>query len=312
MTLTKAGVVGAGTAGRGIARSLAHAGVDVVLCEKGPDRLERGVQAMREGMNRDIGRWAITESERDAVLARIHGSVSLEPLGDVRVVFEAIQEDREDKAALLDRLDRVCGEDTVLLTNTSTIPVSELAEALPARRRGRFAGLHFLHPVTRVPAVEPVRGRYTEERTVDIAREVGALLGKEVIEVSEYPGYVTTRLTLALINEAVNAFQEGVATRDGIDRSMKLRLGGSHGPLALADEMGLDSVFRALESLWSELGLEQFRPSPLLRMMVSRGWLGEKSGHGFYRYDERGERHDEEAPDLGRPEIEELLQHRSR
>lgn len=312
MTLTKAGVVGAGTAGRGIARCLAHAGVDVVLCEKGPERLERGVQAMREGMNRDIGRWAITESERDAVLARIHGSVSLEPLGDVRVVFEAIQEDREDKAALLDRLDRVCAEDTVLLTNTSTIPVSELAEALPARRRGRFAGFHFLHPVTRVPAVELVRSRYTEERTVEVAREVGTLLGKEVIEVSEYPGYVTTRLTLALINEAVNAFQQGVATRDGIDRSMKLRLGGSHGPLALADEMGLDSVFRALESLWSELGLEQFRPSPLLRMMVSRGWLGEKSGRGFYRYDERGDRLDEEAPDLGRPEIEELLQHRSR
>ncbi|MGD2068543.1 MAG: 3-hydroxyacyl-CoA dehydrogenase NAD-binding domain-containing protein [Gemmatimonadota bacterium] len=307
MNIQTAGVVGGGTAGRGIARALAQAGVDVVLCEAGPEMLEKSLAQLREGMNRDIARWAMTDTERDAVLARVKGSISLEELSEVPVVFEAIQEDRERKATLLDRLDRICREDTVFFTNTSTLSVTELGEKLPARRRPRFAGLHFLHPVPRVSAVELVQGRETSKETLGVAREVGALLEKEVVEVSEYPGYVTTRLTLALVNEAMNTLLEGVATRDGIDRSMKLRLGGSHGPLALADEMGLDSVHRALESLWSELGLPQFRPSPVLRMMVSRGWLGEKSGRGFYQYDESGQRVEDETLDLGRPELEELI-----
>lgn len=306
MRLEDVGVVGGGTAGRGITRALAHRGVDVVLVEKGPLLLDRALEALRESMDRDIGRWAITEGERDAVLARVKGSVTPEELAEVPVVFEAIPEDRALKSALFDRLDRICREDATFFTNTSTLSVTELADSLPPRRRARFAGLHFLHPVTRVAAVELVQGRETSRETVHVAREVATLLGKEVVEVSEYPGYVTTRLTLALINEAVNTLMEGVATRDGIDRSMKLRLGGSHGPLALADEMGLDSVHRALESLWVELGLPQFRPSPLLRMLVSRGWLGEKSGRGFYRY-EGGRRLDEDDPDLGRPELETLI-----
>ena len=307
MKIDTAGVVGGGTAGRGIARALAHAGVDVLLCEAGPDQLTRSVEQLRESMNRDIARWALTESERDAVLARVKGSISLNELSEVPVVIEAIEEDRERKAALLDRLDRICREETVFFTNTSTLSVTELGERLPARRRPRFAGLHFLHPVPRVSAVELVQGRETSEETLEVARSVVRTVGKEVVEVSEYPGYVTTRLTLALINEAVNTLMEGVATRDAIDRSMKLRLESSHGPLALADEMGLDSLHRALESLWGELGLPQFRPSPLLRMMVSRGWLGEKSGRGFYRYDEGGRRIEDETLDLGRPELEELI-----
>lgn len=306
MIIQRVGVVGGGTAGRGIARTLAHAGVDVVLCEVGAEPLRRSLESLREGLGRDIARWAMTEAERDAVLARVHGTVGLDPLGEVPLVIEAIQEERQDKAALFDRLDRICREETVFFTNTSTLPVTELAEALHPRRRRRFAGLHFLHPVSRVPIVELVRGRETSGETMEVARRVVRLLGKEAVEVSEYPGYVTTRLTLALINEAVNAFMEGVASRDGIDRAMKLRLGGSHGPLALADEMGLDSVQRALESLWEELGLMQFRPSPLLRIMVSRGWLGEKSGRGFYRYDEEGRRIEEPA-DLGRPDLEDLV-----
>lgn len=307
MTIRRIGIVGGGTAGRGIARAFAEVGVDVLLCEVGQTELERSLTALREGMNRDIARWAMTEAERDAVLARVRGLVSTDALVDVPVVIEAIQEDREAKTGLLDRLERVCREATVFLSNTSTLSITELADHLPPRRRARFAGLHFLHPVPRVQAVELVRGRDTEADTLDLARDLGRLLGKEVIEVSEYPGYVTTRITLALINEAVNVLMEGVATRDGIDRAMKLRLGGSHGPLALADEMGLDSLQRALESLWAELGLPQFRPSPLLRTMVSRGWLGEKSGRGFYRYDEGGRRVEDETLDLGRPELEELI-----
>lgn len=301
--LENVGIVGGGTAGRGIARALAQAGVDVTLVEASDQRLEQSLENLREGMDRDIARWSITESERDAVLARVKGRVSLETVQGMPVVIEAIYEDRKDKEALLRELDRICLPDAVLITNTSTLSVSALADTLSRRRRPYLVGLHFLHPVTRIPAAELVRGRETGAQALAVARSLVELLGKELIEVAEYPGYVTSRLTLALINESVHALMEGVGTRDGIDRAMKLRFGWTHGPLALADEMGLDSVVRAMESLWSELGLPQFRPAPLLRQMVTRGWLGEKSGRGFYRYDEAGNRLDAEELDLARPSI---------
>lgn len=301
--LENVGIVGGGTAGRGIARALAQAGVDVTLVEASDQRLEQSLENLREGMDRDIARWSITESERDAVLARVKGRVSLETVQGMPVVIEAIYEDRKDKEALLRELDRICLPDAVLITNTSTLSVSALADTLSRRRRPYLVGLHFLHPVTRIPAAELVRGRETGAQALAVARGLVELLGKELIEVAEYPGYVTSRLTLALINESVHALMEGVGTRDGIDRAMKLRFGWTHGPLALADEMGLDSVVRAMESLWGELGLPQFRPAPLLRQMVTRGWLGEKSGRGFYRYDEAGNRLDAEELDLARPSI---------
>jgi 3-hydroxybutyryl-CoA dehydrogenase len=302
------GVIGGGTAGRGIARAFAQAGVDVVLLEATDQRLEISLENLLEGMDRDIARWSLTESERDAVLARIKGRVSLDAVQGLGVVVEAIQEDRRDKEALLGELDRRCAPGTVLVTNTSTLSVTSLAEALMPPRRPWLVGLHFLHPVTRIPAVELVQGRETGPEAVRMARDMARTLHKEIIETSEYPGYVTTRLTLTLINEAVHTLMEGVATRDAIDRAMKLRMGWTHGPLALADEMGLDSVVRALESLWDELGLPQYRPCPLLRQMVTRGLLGEKSGRGFYRYDETGARIREGDPDLGRPDLEPLLE----
>lgn len=302
------GVIGGGTAGRGIARALAFAGLDVVLFEASDHRLEWSLEQLREGMDRDIGRWSITEAERDAVLARIRGRVSLDAVQSLGLVVEAIQEDRKDKEALLQELDRRCAPGTVFITNTSTLSVTGLAEVLTPSRRAWLVGLHFLHPVTRIRAVELVQGRETGAEALAAARELARLLDKEIIETSEYPGYVTTRLTLALINEAVHTLMEGVATRDAIDRAMKLRFGWTHGPLALADEMGLDSLVRALESLWTELGLPQYRPCPLLRQMVTRGYLGEKSGRGFYRYDPSGARIVAGDPDLGRPGLEPFLE----
>jgi 3-hydroxybutyryl-CoA dehydrogenase len=271
--------------------------------EASDHRLELSLEHLREGMDRDIARWSITESERDAVLARVKGRVSLEAIQGLPLVVEAIYEDRKEKEALLREMDRMCGPGAVFITNTSTLSVTGLADALYPRRRPYLVGLHFLHPVTRVGGVELVRGRDTGPEAIAMARSVAELLGKEIIEVSEYPGYITTRLTLALINEAVHALMEGVGTRDAIDRAMKLRFGWTHGPLALADEMGLDSVTRALQSLWNELGLPQYRPCPLLRQMVTRGHLGEKSGQGFYRYDESGTRVGVGDLDLERPAI---------
>ena len=314
--LERVGIVGGGTAGQGIARALAQAGVDVTLVEASDQQLERTLEYLREGMDRDIARWSITEAERDAVLARVNGRVSLEAVQGLPFVIEAIYEDRKEKEALLCEMDRLCAPGTIFVTNTSTLSVSRLADAMHAHRRPFLVGLHFLHPVTRVGGVELVCGRETGPEAVAMARSIAELLGKEIIEVSEYPGYITTRLTLSLINEAAHTLMEGVGTRDAIDRgpimvrlqdaidrAMKLRFGWTHGPLALADEVGLDSVTRALQSLWNELGLPQYRPCPLLRQMVARGHLGEKSGRGFYRYDESGTRIVPEEPDLDRPPI---------
>lgn len=299
----RAGVVGGGTAGRGIARALAQVGIDVTLVEASDRTLETALEQLAEGMGRDMARWAITRSERDAVLARVHGRVSLETLHSVPLVIEAIHEEREAKHRLFASLDHICRPDAVFVTNTSTLSVSELASTLAPRRRPYLVGLHFLHPVTRVGAVELVRGRETGPHALEVARQLVDRLGKELIEVAEYPGYVTTRLTLALINEAAYTLMEGVATRDAIDRAMKLRFGWRNGPLALADEMGLDSVVRALDSMWGELGLPQYRPCPILRQMVTRGRLGEKSGRGFYRYDDAGNRIASDDLDLERPAL---------
>ena len=299
----RAGVVGGGTAGRGIARALAQAGVEVTLVEASDRTLETALEQLAEGMARDIARWSITGSERDAVLARVHGRVSLDTVQGLPLVIEAIHEDREAKHRLFAALDHICRPDAIFVTNTSTLSVSDLAATLAPRRRPSLVGLHFLHPVTRVGAVELVRGRETGAEALGMARHLVRLLGKELIEVSEYPGYVTTRLTLTLINEAAHTLMEGVATRDAIDRAMKLRFGWRNGPLALADEMGLDSVVRALDSMWSELGLPQYRPCPLLRQMVTRGRLGEKSGRGFYRYDDAGNRMAADDLDLDRPAL---------
>lgn len=304
--LDRAAVIGGGTAGRGIARVLAAAGIEVRMVERTRATLATAEKALREGMDRDLKRWALTESERDAILARIEGSTELESAGGVSIVFEAIREDAREKRVLLRTLDGIADPETVFALNTSTLSVTALSESLSAARRPLLIGVHFLHPVSRIPLIEVVQGRYTGEPAARAARAVADRLGKQVMEVAEYPGYITTRLTLTLLNEAIHALAERVATRDAIDRAMKLRLGARQGPLALADEIGLDSVFRALDSLWRELGLSQFRPAPLLRRMVNEGLLGEKSGRGFYRYDESGRRLPPEE-DMREPDLDVFL-----
>lgn len=283
-------VIGAGTSGRGLARVLASAGVEVILTERTSGRLDQALRGLREAMDRDIARWSLTESERDAVLGRIQGRVGTPDLSGVQALFDCATEDLKEKVSLLSELDRHAPSGCIFLLNTSTLSITALSEAVSPPRRARIVGLHFLHPVTRVSLVELVRGRETGTEAEAMARRVARRLEKEVMEVAEYPGYVTSRLTLTLINEAVRLVMEGVATRDAVDRAMKLRLGSSHGPLALADEIGLDSIYRALDSLSRGLGGEQFRPAPLLRRMVNEGWHGEKAGRGFYRYDETGRR----------------------
>ena len=280
------GIVGAGTMGQGIAISCAASGLDVLLCERSPELLARALEGIGEALDRDIAKWRRTEGEKRAVLARIKSVDGLPALEAAEIVVESVPEDLELKAAIFQELDRVCPPEDILATNTSTLSVTEIAAL--TKRPDRVIGLHFLHPVPKVPLVEVVRGLATTDATYRTALEFVRILGKTGIEVFEYPGYVTTRVMLPFLNEAMHVVMEGVASAEAVDTSMKLGYGLPVGPLQLADRMGLDEVMRWMQYLFGELGDLKYRPCPLLRKMIRAGHLGVKAGRGFFTYDEDG------------------------
>ena len=280
------GVVGAGTMGQGIAIACASAGLDVLVRERSPESTREAMDGIVAGLDDDIAKWRRTESEKKAALARIHTVEALAALAGAQLVVEAVPDDLELKVSIFRELDRVCPPEAVLATNTSTLSVSEIASR--TSRPDRILGLHFLAPVPVVPLVEVVRGLGTSDETFRSALEFVRVLGKTGIEVYEYPGYVTTRVILPFVNEAMYVVMEGVATAEAVDTSMRLGYGMPLGPLALADRMGLDEVMRWMQRLFDELGDLKYRPCPLLRKMVRAGRLGVKAGSGFFEYDEHG------------------------
>ena len=286
MTLRTIGIVGAGTMGQGIATVCATAGLDVLVRDRSREEADRGVREIAEALDRDIAKWRRTESEKRAALARIRAVGSIGELEAADLVVESIPDQMDLKAQLFEELDRVCPPEDVLATNTSTLSVTEIAAR--TRRPDRIIGLHFIHPVPTVPLVEVVRGLATSDQTFGTAQELVRLLGKTGVEVYEYPGYVTTRVMLPFLNEAMHVVMEGVATAEAVDTSMRLGYGFPVGPLALADRMGLDEVMRWMQHLFEELGDLKYRPCPLLRKMIRAGHLGVKSGKGFFEYDEAG------------------------
>jgi 3-hydroxybutyryl-CoA dehydrogenase len=279
-------VVGAGTMGQGIATACAAAGLDVLIADLSGRHAERGLREIAEALDRDIAKWRRTESEKRAALARIRTVDALAGLEAAQFVIDAIPDDMAAKSKLFQELDRVCPPEDVLATNTSTLSVTEIAAH--TGRPDRVIGLHFLQPVTMVPLVEVVRGLATSEQTFQTALELVRLLGKTGVEVFEYPGYLTTRVILPFLNEAMHVVMEGVATAEAVDTAMRLGYGLPVGPLALADRMGLDEVMRWMRHLFEELGDLKYRPCPLLRKMIRAGHLGVKSGQGFFAYDESG------------------------
>ena len=289
-------VIGAGMMGRGLSEAIATAGHDVTLVDKTTRLVEKGVRGIAESMNREIGRWGLTESEKKAILARIHPTSDLSQAEDAEIVLEAIPEDLPMKRDLFDKLDRICSADTLLITNTGTLSISEIAEA--TERPGKIIGMHFLNPVTRIPLVEIVKGLKTDEETFRGAVEFAGLLDKKWITVNEYPGYVTTRIIVPLLNEAMHVLMEGVATAEDIDEAMKLGFGFNVGPLALADQMGLDVVMLWMINLLDELSEHKYNPCPLLRKLVRAGHLGVKTGKGFFEYDEEGSRINDNSAEL--------------
>jgi len=280
------GIVGGGTMGQGIAIACAAAGLDVLLRERSPEVARAALDGIAQCLDEDIAKWRRTEAEKKAVLARVRVVESYDALEPAQLVIEAVSEDLELKTAVFQELDRVCPPEDILATNTSALSVSEIAAR--TRRPERILGLHFLAPVPVVPLVEVVRGLRTSDQALSDAMEFVRVLGKTGVEVLESPGYVTTRVILPFINEAMSVVMEGVATAEAVDTSMRLGYGLPLGPLALADRMGLDEVMRWMQHLFDELGDLKYRPCPLLRKMVRGGRLGVKSGRGFFEYDEHG------------------------
>jgi 3-hydroxybutyryl-CoA dehydrogenase len=281
-------IIGAGVMGQGLAEAVSSSGNEVILMDKTTKLAERGIKGIAESIDREIHKWGLTKSDKKAILARISPSSDLSQAENAGTILEAIPEDLRQKRSLFEKLDTICKPDAVLITNTGTLSISEIAAV--TERPGKIIGMHFLNPVTKIPLVEIVKGLKTDDETFQKAVEFAELLNKKWITVIEYPGYVTTRIIVPLLNEAMHVLMEGVATADDIDEAMKLGFGFNVGPLALADMMGLDVVMSWMENLIEELSEHKYNPCPLLRKLVRAGHLGVKTGKGFFEYDADGDR----------------------
>jgi 3-hydroxybutyryl-CoA dehydrogenase len=286
MEVKTIGVVGAGQMGSGIAQVAAQAGYEVVLLDVSQEALERGLGAIRRSLAKFLEKGRITEEALEAALGRIRTTLDLEALGEADLIVEAIVEDEGAKRALLERLGVLAKPEAILASNTSSIPITALGRY--SGRPERFIGMHFFNPVPLMGLVEVIRGELTSAATRDVVVEVARRMGKTPLEVQDYPGFVSNRLLMPMINEAVEALREGVATKEAIDGIMRLGMNHPMGPLELADFIGLDTCLAIMEVLHRGFGDDKYRPSPLLRRMVQAGLLGRKVGRGFYVYDEKG------------------------
>jgi 3-hydroxybutyryl-CoA dehydrogenase len=288
MEVKTIGVVGAGQMGSGIAQVAAQAGYEVVLLDVSQEALERGLGAIRRSLAKFLEKRRITEEALEAALGRIRTTLDLEAFREADLIVEAIAEDEGAKRALLERLGALAKPEAILASNTSSIPITALGRY--SGRPERFIGMHFFNPVPLMQLVEVIRGELTSAATRDVVVEVARRMGKTPLEVQDYPGFVSNRLLMPMINEAVEALREGVATKEAIDGIMRLGMNHPMGPLELADFIGLDTCLAIMEVLHRGFGDDKYRPSPLLRRMVQAGLLGRKVGRGFYVYDEKGNR----------------------
>lgn len=286
MEIRKIGVIGAGQMGAGIAQVAAQAGYQVVLRDLEQTFLERGLSSIKRSIGKLLEKGRLDQQAHDAALSRIVTTTHLADLKDCDLVIEAIVEHEPTKLELFRELDALVQPAAILASNTSSIPITRLAAA--TRRPERFIGMHFMNPVPLMELVEVIRGYLTDEATTQAVLEAARRMGKTPVEVNDYPGFVSNRILLPMLNEAIQCVMEGVATPEAIDQVMKLGMNHPMGPLTLADFIGLDTCLSIMEVLHRGLGDDKYRPSPLLRKMVQAGLLGRKSGRGFYRYDEKG------------------------
>jgi 3-hydroxybutyryl-CoA dehydrogenase len=275
-------VVGGGIMGNGIAQVFATSGFDVLLVDARPEFIERALDTISRNLDRVAKKQEWSSERKAEIVRRISGGVDLSVARDCDLVIEAVSEDAALKKRIFETLDASAPARTVLASNTSSISITEIAAA--TKRADRVIGMHFMNPVPVMQLVEIIRGLATSDATYALTEDLARRLGKVPVEVNDAPGFIANRILMPMINEAAFALMEGVATREAIDTVMKLGMNHPMGPLALADLIGLDTCLSIMEMLHAGLGDSKYRPCPLLRKMVSAGWLGKKSGRGFYEY----------------------------
>ncbi|AMA71601.1 MULTISPECIES: 3-hydroxybutyryl-CoA dehydrogenase [Aneurinibacillus] len=283
MEVKKFMVVGAGQMGSGIAQVAAQAGLEVVLHDIQEEFVNRGLGVITKNLTRDVEKGRKTEAEKQAILARIKPSTDLNHAKDVDFVVEAVVENMNIKTEIFKQLDEIAPEHAILASNTSSLPITEIAAV--TKRPEKVIGMHFMNPVPVMKLVEVIRGLATSDETYRIVAELSEKMQKVAVEVNDFPGFVSNRVLMPMINEAIYCVYEGVATPEAIDEVMKLGMNHPMGPLTLADFIGLDTCLYIMEVLHEGFGDSKYRPCPLLRKYVKAGWLGRKSGRGFYVYE---------------------------